>query len=98
MNPTILMTGYPERPGATKIVDWPASYHNKSGGLSFADGHSEIKRWSDGRTTRPLIINGTLQDQQPRHHLAARALDPQNKGKRWIDERTMPPIRPGQSI
>ena len=26
-------------------VDWPAIYHNKAGGLSFADGHSEIKRW-----------------------------------------------------
>jgi prepilin-type N-terminal cleavage/methylation domain-containing protein/prepilin-type processing-associated H-X9-DG protein len=28
--------------------DVPAVYHNKAGGLSFADGHAEIKRWSDG--------------------------------------------------
>src|SRR5438552_5498877 len=28
-------------------VDYPASYHNKAGGLSFADGHAEIKRWRD---------------------------------------------------
>ena len=28
-------------------VDYPASYHNKAGGLSFADGHAEIRRWSD---------------------------------------------------
>jgi prepilin-type N-terminal cleavage/methylation domain-containing protein len=28
-------------------VDVPASYHNGAGGLSFADGHSEIKKWRD---------------------------------------------------
>ena len=27
--------------------DLPASYHGGSGALSFADGHSEIKKWSD---------------------------------------------------
>jgi prepilin-type N-terminal cleavage/methylation domain-containing protein/prepilin-type processing-associated H-X9-DG protein len=27
--------------------DVPASYHNGAGGLSFADGHSEIKKWKD---------------------------------------------------
>ena len=27
------------------MVNSPASYHNRAGGLSFADGHSEIKRW-----------------------------------------------------
>jgi prepilin-type N-terminal cleavage/methylation domain-containing protein len=28
-------------------VDYPATYHNKAGGLSFADGHSEIRKWRD---------------------------------------------------
>jgi prepilin-type processing-associated H-X9-DG protein len=28
-------------------VDSPAAYHNGAGGLSFADGHSEIKKWHD---------------------------------------------------
>ena len=28
-------------------VDVPASYHNKACGLSFADGHAEIRRWHD---------------------------------------------------
>lgn len=32
-------------------VDCPASYHNKAGGLSFADGHAEIKRWRDKMVT-----------------------------------------------
>jgi prepilin-type processing-associated H-X9-DG protein len=30
-------------------INVPASYHNGAGGLSFADGHSEIKRWKDGK-------------------------------------------------
>jgi prepilin-type N-terminal cleavage/methylation domain-containing protein/prepilin-type processing-associated H-X9-DG protein len=30
--------------------DVPASYHNGAGGLSFVDGHAEIKKWQDGNT------------------------------------------------
>ncbi len=37
------MSGYPNKP--TSIVDAPASYHGGSGSLSFADGHSELKKW-----------------------------------------------------
>ena len=48
------MTGYPDQPKLWKIVDYPASYHNRAGGFSFADGHSEVKKWLDGRTTPPL--------------------------------------------
>jgi len=39
------------------LVDFPASYHGDAGGLSFADGHSEIHKWSDPRT-RPGIAQG----------------------------------------
>jgi hypothetical protein len=28
-------------------ADLPASYHGESGALSFADGHTEIRRWTD---------------------------------------------------
>jgi prepilin-type N-terminal cleavage/methylation domain-containing protein len=39
-------------PGNTSTwVDIPASYHNSAGGLSFADGHSQIRRWRD-----PVIL------------------------------------------
>jgi prepilin-type processing-associated H-X9-DG protein len=34
-------------PAATQFIDMPATYHNNAGGLSFADGHAEIKRWRD---------------------------------------------------
>mgnify|MGYP002349770356 CR=1 FL=1 len=48
------MAGYPNNPSAWKIVDYPASYHNFAGGLSFADGHSEIRKWVDSRTVPNL--------------------------------------------
>src|SRR6267142_3501630 len=49
------MTGWPDSPSATGFYDLPGMYHNRACGFSFADGHSEIKRWLDGRTTPPLV-------------------------------------------
>ncbi len=40
-----------------QIVDYPASYHGNAGGLSFADGHSEIHKWRDSRTM-PRLVQG----------------------------------------
>ena len=34
--------------------DLPASYHDGAGGFSFADGHSEIKKWLATSTKRPV--------------------------------------------
>jgi prepilin-type N-terminal cleavage/methylation domain-containing protein len=34
--------------------DLPGFYHHRACGFSFADGHSEIHRWTDGRTMPPL--------------------------------------------
>ena len=49
------MTGYPNQPQLAQwVADMPGSYHNRAGGLSFADGHSEIRRWVDPRTLLPL--------------------------------------------
>jgi prepilin-type processing-associated H-X9-DG protein len=47
-------------PANATDVDWPGHYHNNAAGLSFADGHSEIKRWIDPRTTPVLLRNGRL--------------------------------------
>jgi prepilin-type processing-associated H-X9-DG protein len=35
----------PNPPSNVRWVDYPAIYHNGAGGLSFADGHSEIHKW-----------------------------------------------------
>jgi prepilin-type processing-associated H-X9-DG protein len=48
------MYGWPDKPNMWKIIDFPASYHGGSGGLSFVDGHSEIHKWKDSRTTPPV--------------------------------------------
>jgi prepilin-type N-terminal cleavage/methylation domain-containing protein len=37
--------------------DLPASSHGGAGGLSFADGHSEIHRWRSSRTKFPVRYN-----------------------------------------
>ena len=47
------MIGYPN-PASATLPDFPASYHNGAGGLSFADGHAEVKKWLDGRTKPPV--------------------------------------------
>jgi prepilin-type N-terminal cleavage/methylation domain-containing protein/prepilin-type processing-associated H-X9-DG protein len=52
------MTGYPDKPASFTIPDIPAAYHNGAGGFSFADGHSETKKWLDPRTM-PAIKKGT---------------------------------------
>src|ERR1035437_5026304 len=39
--------------------DLPASYHNRACGFSFADGHSEIRRWKDPKTMPP-VASGVL--------------------------------------
>lgn len=54
--------------------DVPASYHNGAGGLSFADGHSEIKKWKDKN-----VLN-----------LAAppAAKDPASTDLQWLQDRT----------
>jgi prepilin-type N-terminal cleavage/methylation domain-containing protein/prepilin-type processing-associated H-X9-DG protein len=41
-----------DQPGFLRDV--PASYHGGSGGLSFADGHSEIRKWTAAWITQPI--------------------------------------------
>jgi prepilin-type processing-associated H-X9-DG protein len=42
--------------------DVPATRHGNAGGLSYADGHSEIKRWRDGTLLNPPQANGFTGD------------------------------------
>ncbi|MEI9961198.1 MAG: hypothetical protein WDM76_08770 [Limisphaerales bacterium] len=53
-------------PNSKSWVDIPASYHNGAGGLSFADGHAEIKKWRDSNVLNckapPPAGGGTPQD------------------------------------
>ena len=47
--------------GTGDLTELPASDHNHGCGISFADGHAEIKRWQDAATLAPVtytIHNG----------------------------------------
>jgi prepilin-type N-terminal cleavage/methylation domain-containing protein len=56
------MTGWPDQPSRYGFYDLPGFYHHLACGFSFADGHSEIRRWRDTRTTPPLQENGGVND------------------------------------
>lgn len=73
------MTGFPDKPLQWKIVDYPASYHNAAAGFSFADGHSEIKKWKDARTY-PSLKKGQL--------LPLNVASPNNPDVLWMMERS----------
>jgi prepilin-type N-terminal cleavage/methylation domain-containing protein/prepilin-type processing-associated H-X9-DG protein len=62
------------------LVDYPASYHNGAGGINFADGHSEIKKWIDPRTTPVLKVGQNIPLQVP--------MNPANADMTWLQERT----------
>ncbi len=81
------MDGFsPNNPGLYKFtMDLPGSYHNRAGGFSFADGHSEIKKWLDQRTMPPLVIGKT-----------GRTSDlpsPRNRDIAWLQQRSTRPVK-----
>ncbi len=61
----------------TQWWDAPATYHDKAGGLSFADGHSEIKVWKD---IRLISLNAT-----PLKYFLR---DPNSDDLAWLQART----------
>ena len=79
------MDGWPNEPEKYRFagVDYPASYHAGSGGLSFADGHSEVKRWIDPRTKPPIVKGQYLEERN--------LPSPNNPDIRWLQERTTRP-------
>lgn len=60
------------------IANYPASYHGGAGGLSFADGHAEIKKWVDART-KPPIVKGA--------YIPTYGSSPNNPDIAWLQER-----------
>jgi prepilin-type N-terminal cleavage/methylation domain-containing protein/prepilin-type processing-associated H-X9-DG protein len=68
----------------TRIVDFPANYHNGACGIAFADGHSEIKRWRGA-----LLLSGPPPPDYPLNQLAT---DPASiRDLKWLQERTSAP-------
>jgi prepilin-type N-terminal cleavage/methylation domain len=73
------MRGWPDNWAQTGFYDLPGFYHNRACGFSFADGHSEIKRWFDERTMPPLVPDGQVNDGYS---------SPRNKDIVWLQERS----------
>ena len=48
----------PDVPANYVITDFPASHHGGVGAVAFNDGHMELKRWMDARTTPPITSGG----------------------------------------
>jgi prepilin-type N-terminal cleavage/methylation domain-containing protein len=61
------------------LVDFPASYHNGAGGVTFADSHAEIRKWVDPRT-RPILKKGQA--------LPLGQSSPKNKDVDWLQQRS----------
>lgn len=57
----------------------PATHHNRSGVLSFADGHAESHRWRDPRTFRTAALGVKIGHD---------VFSPKNADLLWIQERT----------
>ena len=47
----------PNKTGSWVDQDVPAGYHNNSGGLSYADGHAQTKKWKDSKILKNSPLN-----------------------------------------
>lgn len=81
-NLCVNMAGWPNNPERYVFWDLPGVYHNGACGFSFADGHAEIKKWRDSRTTPPLVRDGFVQDV---------FASPFNADITWLQERSTRP-------
>jgi prepilin-type N-terminal cleavage/methylation domain-containing protein len=82
------MAGWPFPPTTTpndtayEFWDLPGFYHHRACGFSFADGHSEIKKWLDQRTMPPLVEGGLIND---------KVSAPRSPDVAWLQQRATRP-------
>jgi len=57
--------GYPSQPSKWQLVDYPGFQHEGAGSFAFVDGHTQLKRWTDLRTTPPISRNLALNMPSP---------------------------------
>jgi prepilin-type processing-associated H-X9-DG protein len=66
------------------LIEFPATYHNGAAGISFADGHAEMHKWTDDfAQTLPL---GTITGQGNTIHPV-----PPSHDSAWLQSRTSAP-------
>jgi len=79
INDGLFQTDLKDRGASARIVDYPASYHGRAAGILFADGHAEIKRWVDARTTPPMSQNVLIN---------LNVASPNNPDVAWLQDRS----------
>jgi prepilin-type N-terminal cleavage/methylation domain-containing protein/prepilin-type processing-associated H-X9-DG protein len=79
INDGLFQTDLIDRNASARIVDYPASYHGNAAGVLFADGHAEIKKWRDPRTTPTVKRNGLI---------SLNVVSPNNPDVAWLQERS----------
>lgn len=82
INDGLFQTNLKRRGMQARIVDYPAASHGRSAGIAFSDGHVEIKRWTDRRTTPPARARQLLDLDVP---------SPDNRDVAWLQERSSIP-------
>jgi prepilin-type processing-associated H-X9-DG protein len=67
------------RPSDSRIIDFPAAYHDSGANLAFADGHVELRIWLDPRT-KPAVRIGSV--------LSLNVASPSNRDVLWLSQHT----------
>jgi prepilin-type N-terminal cleavage/methylation domain-containing protein len=86
------MKGYPigtasPNPAVYEFYELPGAYHGNACGFSFADNHSELKRWRDPRTMPPVKREGlTFNGFNP-------MASPGNPDVAWLQDHSTRPLR-----
>jgi prepilin-type N-terminal cleavage/methylation domain-containing protein/prepilin-type processing-associated H-X9-DG protein len=75
----ILYTDPGSTSGTGKITELPGSFHGKSCGVGFADGHAEVHKWVHPDTTPPVAASGGY-----KHNISTTA----NRDLAWLAQRT----------
>ena len=86
------MSGYPTlstagNSAAYMLADMPGTYHGNGCGFSFADNHTELKKWRDSRTSPPLNKGSLIFD---RHNETP---SPGNPDVAWLQDRSTRPLK-----
>jgi hypothetical protein len=76
------MDGWPSDSSRYTFFDLPGFLHHQACGFSFADGHSEMRRWRDSRTMPPLVAQGQVNDWFS---------SPDNQDVAWLQEHATRP-------
>ena len=77
------MYGGTPNPSRNKWMDGPSNLHDGGCGFAFADGHYELKKWTDPRT---LALKTTYTQSFPYGIVQSNSPDIQ-----WVKDRTTAP-------